>query len=728
LSKRNKKKMFRELLIFGVAISLFFHVNAMEARFSWMGGECNAQATGGEPTSLKYSAIWSFVSSSNTTVYAFGSADGGEAGKLWKMAFISKAPHWTQLRTIALPLLYGTQYQGTNVTNPGLRSRSITFMDSTGGLWLYGGVISGVFMSDWWKYEEVNDVWIWYGGTLGSNILRSIPTDPGHRSGSSFSFSHRTNRLYFYSGHTNVTGLNAADLWSYDPSTRSFTWETDIFPGGDQEGTSGSCMGIDETQGVIYVYGGQSITTRKSDTNSFFSYDYDDRKTVIIMPKSYSGAPVQGALGVFNSTYNPGSRFGHSCWFDGTIFYIFGGESVNGYLNDVWAYDTTKSQWAWVGGGGSMILLNKYLFQFDMAASRSQQITFRDQNNDFWFGYGAGATSLGDMWRIQNPLKCGLNFTGSLCSIPICYGQPATSQKVCSFRGFCQAPNLCQCNSTFSGSNCQYGTCYGIPGGNPSVCSGNGACTDLNNCTCNTKYGKFDCSVPICFGIWSTSSSVCSAKGQCISPDTCKCIPGAGSQDCSQPTCFGIPANDPTVCQEHGTCAGVDSCVCQKGYTSRDCKNPICGSFGSDDPNVCNGRGTCTNSFSCSCHQNFTGLECEYNLCFGLGGPLNNTCNGKGECVAYDTCRCFHSLGDRCQHQEFSKIGIQSMFYMLISFTTIGSFLFLYFIIIDFVQCLKSLKIRKVKNWKNDTTGLGTGSHMELTSLSSTSHLIDDEE
>src|SRR5450756_2207831 len=65
---------------------------------------------------------------------------------------------------------YGTQGTADPANTPGARRRAVSWTDSTGALWLFGGDgydASGVNgeLNDLWKYDPATTNWIWMKGT-----------------------------------------------------------------------------------------------------------------------------------------------------------------------------------------------------------------------------------------------------------------------------------------------------------------------------------------------------------------------------------------------------------------------------------------------------------------------------------------------------------------------------------------------------------------------------------
>src|SRR5205823_8268010 len=76
---------------------------------------------------------------------------------LWKYEFSSG--NWTWMKGSNLPQLgtYGTQGVAAPSNTPGSRNGSVSWIDSSGNLWLFGGsgygATSECLLNDLWKYD-----------------------------------------------------------------------------------------------------------------------------------------------------------------------------------------------------------------------------------------------------------------------------------------------------------------------------------------------------------------------------------------------------------------------------------------------------------------------------------------------------------------------------------------------------------------------------------------------
>ena len=74
------------------------------------------------------------------------------------------------------------------------------------------------------------------------------------------------------------------------------------------------------------------------------------------------GASSYGTLNTPASTNIPGARSGHAMTIHPVtrVIYLFGGYgntvsvSINGYLNDLWAWNPATTYWTWIGGTSSV--------------------------------------------------------------------------------------------------------------------------------------------------------------------------------------------------------------------------------------------------------------------------------------------------------------------------------------------------------------------------------------
>ncbi len=274
---------------------------------------------------------------------------------------------------------------------PGGRDYVTTWTDKSGNLWLFGGQgvnTSLIAFSDLWEFNPSTNEWAWMKGpgivtcavtckepgvygTLGK------PDDANFPGGrwSTASWTDTSGNLWLYGGDgydaNGELGL-LNDLWKYDIANNQWTWM------------------------------GGSSTLSNSDQGQ---------------------PPVYGNLGTFAAANNPGGRWASASWTDGGgHFWLFGGEGdysvgVPGTFNDIWEFDPSRNEWAWMGGSdtagndcgsGNCLQPGVYGTPGVPAAgnnpgSRDFSATWADANGHLWlFGGsipGIHISYLNDMWE-----------------------------------------------------------------------------------------------------------------------------------------------------------------------------------------------------------------------------------------------------------------------------------------------------------------------------------------
>ena len=250
---------------------------------------------------------------------------------------------------------------------PGARASSVSWIDSSGNLWLFGGwgydsAGNVGLLNDLWKFDGAN--WTWVSGSKTYNQAGSYVTKgtaaagnvPGARS-SSVSWIDSSGNLWLFGGWGydsagNVGLLN--DLWKFDGA--NWTW------------VSGS--------------------------------------------NTYNQAGSSVAVGVTAAGNIPGARQYSVSWIDGSDnLWLFGGigydfaGNVN-LLNDLWVFDGTN--WTWLSGYGQA---GSYGTKGTAATgnipgARSSSVSWIDSSGNLWLfgGYDYDSATndggyLNDLWR-----------------------------------------------------------------------------------------------------------------------------------------------------------------------------------------------------------------------------------------------------------------------------------------------------------------------------------------
>jgi hypothetical protein len=307
------------------------------------------------------------------------------------------------------PGVYGTLGTPAPGNVPGGRDEAVSWTDSSGNLWLFGGIgydAGGTlgWPNDLWEFNPylgTGGEWAWMGGsnqliggsysglrgyygTLGTPSTGNIP---GGRD-DAVSWTDKSGNLWLFGGYgydsiDNEGYLN--DLWEFTPSTGAWTW-----------------------------MGGSST-----------------------VPAAYSGQPgVYGTLGAFAATNVPGGRVSAQSWTDSNgHFWLFGGSGYNSAAkesftaNDLWEFNPSlgaHGEWAWMGGSststlscggvvGDMTCYQSGVYgtlgtpaQGNVPGSRWGASTWIDSSNHLWLfggeGYAPGEGWLNDLWEFNPSL------------------------------------------------------------------------------------------------------------------------------------------------------------------------------------------------------------------------------------------------------------------------------------------------------------------------------------
>ena len=355
----------------------------------WMGGAAavgaagsygtqGQAAAGNVPGAREAAAVWADHSGQ---LWLFGglgadaSQNAVQFNDLWKYQPVTG--QWTWVAGPSMPDgtgSYGMQGVAAAGNVPPARAYGLTWVDSTGVLWLFGGAqydasgVSEVF-DDLWSFDPTTDLWTWVSGSSSPNATGSYGTrgtaastnQPGARAAAA-TWVDAAGNLWLLGGYGadqqgKLGELN--DLWRYSPGTAEWTW----IAGAASAGAGG-------------IYGTQ-------------------------------GTAAAGNM--------PGARVTATAWTDASgDFWLFGGYGYDQAdqaddLGDLWKYDPGLGEWTWVSGSSRAGASGNYGMQGTASAgslpgAREQAGSWRDTAGDLWLfgGYGfdwlGNQDDLDDLW------------------------------------------------------------------------------------------------------------------------------------------------------------------------------------------------------------------------------------------------------------------------------------------------------------------------------------------
>jgi len=360
-------------------------------------GTLGTPAPGNNPGGRRYAAGWTDTDGS---FYVFGGEGYPEAyqtpgwlSDLWK--FDPAANQWTWVKGSKLANqsgTYGTQGTPAPANSPGARWGAVSWRSSDGALYLFGGKgCDGAgeqgYLNDLWKYDPALNQWAWLKGantinqegTYGSPGVSAPNNTPGARV-DAVSWRTTDGALYLFGGlGRDGAGLegNLNDLWKYDPATNQWTWlkgantrdpngaygtrgtpASANTPGGRLCGASWSAA-----DGALYLLGGfgYGAPAAFGHLNDLWRYNPTTNQwTWLTGANTANQGGTYGTRGVPAPDNTPGARATAAAWTgaDGILFLFGGGGYDRGafytFLNDLWEYDTSANQWAWLAGASMM--------------------------------------------------------------------------------------------------------------------------------------------------------------------------------------------------------------------------------------------------------------------------------------------------------------------------------------------------------------------------------------
>lgn len=345
------------------------------AQYGTLGVGSTSNLPGGRETG----ATWTDLSGNLWLFGGYGydsATNWGSLNDLWK--FTTATKQWTWVagsNTRNASGVYGTKGVGSTSNIPGARSGAVSWKDSAGNLWLFGGAGydsagSNGYLNDLWMYEISTGKWTWVSGsnlisqfgTYGTQGVASASNVPGARYfGAGWIDSSGNFWIFGGDGQAASNTGNLNDLWKYDPLAQEWTWEAGL--------------------------------------------------------NDISQAGVYGVLGIASASNVPGARTGSSFWTDASgNLWLYGGygydsASTRDSLNDLWMYSPTTGKWTWSGGSNviaqaSVVGTAGVGSPTNIPGARDQAAFWLDSHGHAWIFGGEGYDSLGiygnlfDLWEI----------------------------------------------------------------------------------------------------------------------------------------------------------------------------------------------------------------------------------------------------------------------------------------------------------------------------------------
>ena len=345
--------------------------------------------------------LWEYTASTNEWTWVGGSNTGGTNYDGLYVVYGQSG-------------IYGTKGTAAPSNVPGGRELPLSFTDSAGNFWLFGGVgfdSTGVvgFLNDLLEFNPTSKKWTWMSGssivgsnpaaqmgiygTQGTPSAANVP--PGLQK--AIGWIDKNNNIWIFGGNGPDLngGLYALDnLWEFTPSTGEWTWVNgpgDVAGGGTVGAGVYGSLGVPaqgnipgarfsstswiDTSGNLWLFGGFGSGAIGPDgqvgqnvLNDLWKFDPTTELWTWMAGAAggtYNGpgdlfppTAVYGTQGVAASGNTPGGREDSAGWTDSEgNFWLFGGDGLDstgyfgyGPLNDLWKFNVAANEWTWVSG------------------------------------------------------------------------------------------------------------------------------------------------------------------------------------------------------------------------------------------------------------------------------------------------------------------------------------------------------------------------------------------
>jgi N-acetylneuraminic acid mutarotase len=363
--------------------------------------------------------------------------------------------------------VYGKLGEPEAENEPGGRDSAMTWTDSDGNLWLFGGDgfdgkhQEGV-LNDLWKFNPETTKWVWMGGddevpgtgygqagVYGTKGKPAPDNNPGALFMASVWTDNDGNSWLFGGWGNDANGGNGLpnNMWEFDQSLEEWAWiagsrtfsypwvHTSVFgtkgkPGPDNTpGSRWSSASWTDASGNLWMFGGAGYDAEKNQgyLNELWMYDPSSKEwtymagteTMYCPPnadkQNCGRAGEYGTQGVPSTKNIPGGRTSAAFWRanDGS-FWLFGGagfsaRSTYGYMNDLWQFMPSTHEWTWVAGGdgtGSGSGIYGTLGEpspENIPGIRQGAATWTDKDGNFWL-FGGNALDANGVIGLPNDL------------------------------------------------------------------------------------------------------------------------------------------------------------------------------------------------------------------------------------------------------------------------------------------------------------------------------------
>jgi Galactose oxidase, central domain len=492
-------------------------------------GTLGVPAAGNVPGAREEATEWA---DSKGNLWLFGGAGYDANGcfgllnDLWK--FDPSTIQWTWVSgssTCNQPGIYGTLGQPAAANAPGGKFGAAGWVDSSGNLWLFGGVgddwqsppftFTNV-MNDLWEFSPSTNEWTWVAG-VNSNGPGSGPSPICGTLGTSAAGNTpagTSNAGTWTDKNGNFWLQFRSDLWQFSPSTQQWA----LMAGGCSSGYSlgtppwgsygtkgvpaagnlpsdrGDVSAWTDSSGNFWMLGGQGYDANPNSTSlgilsDLLMYNPSTAEWTWVDGSATFPAtndPVYGTQGTGSTANSPGQVAAANSWTDSSgNFWLFSGPTL-------WEFNPSALTWTWVGGSNTTwpVTFLSQTWQTgnwpspgppgvygtlgqagsaNMPGARQYGTTWTDPKGNLWLFGGVGydstgaVSSLNDLWKYVPPPTFTVAASQPTLTVSS-NGQGTVGLMVTSQNGF-QAEVSFACSGLPAGASCSFNPATVTPTG-----------------------------------------------------------------------------------------------------------------------------------------------------------------------------------------------------------------------------------------------------------------------
>jgi N-acetylneuraminic acid mutarotase len=423
--------------------------NSTNSAVTWSlsGAGCSGATCGTISSAGLYTAPANVPSPATVTVKATAAADTSKSASA-TITILEGVNEWIWVsgsNTVSQVGVYGTQGTPNPSNVPGARGGAVSWIDSSGNLWLFGGWGYGsnaieFALNDLWNYDLTTHEWTWASGSdmtyqagvYGTKGIADPSNVPGARD-AAVSWSNSSSNVWLFGGwgvDSNLGYGQLNDLWKLDLTTLEWTWVSGSNTEGqvgiygtkgigdpsNVPGARGGAVSWIDSSGNLWLFGGWGTDMPGGEfwLNDLWKFDPITLEWTWVSGSNIRNQPsVYGTQGTAAPTNVPGARAYAISWTDSSgKLWLFGGGGPTGDLNDLWEFDATTLEWTWVSGSNTFNQASVYGTQGIAASSnvpgaRSGAVSWIDSSGKLWlFGGRQPGLSypyewLNDLWKFD---------------------------------------------------------------------------------------------------------------------------------------------------------------------------------------------------------------------------------------------------------------------------------------------------------------------------------------